>query len=457
MMAQEKTDTDAAVAAAVNAVNAAVMARTGIVLGAPRQGDLKASLDKVMTAAGAADPLHWPVLLKTNPALFDQVVAGITIGETYFFRDPEHFAYVRASVLPEVQRRRPGQDVQVWSAGCSTGEEPYSLAIMFDEARIGARVLATDISRPSLAKAAQGIYGRWALRGEGARLIGSYLRPVPQARGEKFELIERMRSAVRFAYLNLGHGSDSPLVPRGSMDVIFCRNVLIYLDVKTIARVGRLFYEALADGGALVTGPSDPLLSDTAPFTVETTSAGVVYRKGIQSVQSEAPLSVEPAFLEDDEPFAEIALAEPAPAEARNDEQTAIEFIRACANRGDLTEAAARASAAATAYLKSHEIPYLHAIVLMNLNRLPEADTILKRLVYLDPDLAVAHFTLGNLRLRQGDLAGARRAFKAAQNAAADRPSTEILALSEGETAGHLAAAAARLAAGAHEPKRAAR
>ncbi len=205
MIVSARGDTGAAVTVAVNAVNAAVTARTGIVLGAGRQADLTASLGKVMAAAGATDPQHWPVLLKTKPALFDQVVAGITIGETYFFRDPEHFAYIREVVLPEVHRRRPGQDVKVWSAGCSTGEEPYSLGIMFDEARIGARVLATDISRPSLAKAKQGIYGRWALRGEGARLIGSYLRPVAKARGEKFELIERVRSAVHFAYLNLPH------------------------------------------------------------------------------------------------------------------------------------------------------------------------------------------------------------------------------------------------------------
>jgi chemotaxis protein methyltransferase CheR len=457
MMASAKADTEAVIAAAVNAVNAAVVAHTGIVLGAPRQADLKASLGKVMAAAGAADPLHWPMLLETNPALFDQVVAGITIGETYFFRDPDHFAYVREVVLPEVHRRRPGQDVQVWSAGCSTGEEPYSLAIMFDEARIGARILATDISRPSLAKAAQGIYGRWALRGEGVRLIGSYLRPVAHARGEKFELIERMRSAVRFAYLNLAHGSDTPLVPPGSMDVIFCRNVLIYLDAKTIARVGRQFYDVLADGGALVTGPSDPLLGDAAPFTIEGTSAGVVYRKGIQIAQSAAPLSIEPAFLEDEEPFTDMAPPAPAPVESRNDEQAAIQSIRACANGGDLTDAAVRAAAAALAYPKSREIPYLHAIMLMNLNRLPEADVILKRLIYLDPTLAVVHFTLGNLRLRRGDLAGARRAFKAAQTAAADRPAAEILALSEGETAGHLAAAAARLAAGADEQRRVAR
>ena len=453
----EKADTKIeteAVAAAIDAVSADVTARTGLVLGARRRPDLKASIAKVMGAAGADDPAQWPVLLKTDDALFDKVIADITVGETYFFRDPEHFTYVRETVIPDLRRRKPGQDVVAWSAGCATGEEAYSLAILFDEARIGARIIATDISRPALAKAAQGIYGRWSLRGEGARLIGGHLNPVARDRGEAFELTPRLRGGVHFAHMNLAQGAGTTLFQAGTVDVIFCRNVLIYLNPDTITRIARRFHEALADGGVLITGPSDPLLDHAAPFATETTAAGMIYRKG---ARREAAASIEPAFLE--APFPEAQLLEthepdiepwpPAADTTHSDidpsgEKAAILAVRAAANRGDMARAAVMAAAAAQAHPAAREIPYLHAILLMNMDRLADADALLKRLIYLDPALAVAHLTLGNLRLRLGDLAGARRAFKAAYKAAAALPAAEIPALSEGETAGQIMAAAAR-------------
>jgi chemotaxis protein methyltransferase CheR len=441
----------------LDAVRAAVRDRTGIVLGPSRRADLKASLRKVMTAAGADDPGHWAEILKADAALFDQVIADITIGETYFFREPEHFAFVRNDILPGVRRRKPGQDVQVWSAGCATGEEPYSLAILFDEAGQRARILATDISRPSLAKAKPGVYGRWSLRGDGARLIGSYLRPVPAERQESYQLIERLRDTVQFTYLNLGLDFDPALVRPGSMDLIFCRNVLIYLDDKTIAGVTRRFYDALADGGVLITGPSDPVLADplcgdSAPFITEATPGGLIYRKNPQSGHAR-PL---PAAVPDvSEPIEYVASElEPAiaaedigvpPAAPRADaaRTAALGQLRGLADGGNMSKALAFAATAAAAHPASADIAFLQSVLLMNFGRFADAEIILKRMVYLDPTLAVAHFALGNLRARTGDSNGALRAFRAAHQTAAARPPAEVPALSEGDTAGQIAAAAA--------------
>jgi tetratricopeptide (TPR) repeat protein len=219
-------------------------------------------------------------------------------------------------------------------------------------------------------------------------------------------------------------------------------------------------------------GPSDPLLGDSAPFVTETTPGGLIYRKDVHGRRNlplptmaaephvpEAPPPLEPLAAETlpvQDLHADIAQAFAGGDNARvvalaaslpGDERAAVLGVRAAANLGDMARAATLADAAAKAHPASAEIAFLHAIVLMNLGRLGEAETVLRRLVYLDHNLAVAHFALGNLRLRMGDPATARRAFTAVHKIAAARPPGEILALSEGETAGSLAAAASALAA----------
>lgn len=441
--------------AAVVAVEAALRARTGLVLGGERRADLSRSLDKAM---GAIDPAQWAARLETDTALFDRVVADVTVGETYFFRDPAHFAFLRETFLPAF-RRRAARNLRAWSAGCSSGEEPYSLAILFDGAGVGANILATDISCPALDKARAGIYGRWSLRGDGARLVGDALRPCARSRTETFEVSDRLKRQVKFVQMNLATDGDLSVAAAGAMDVIFCRNVLIYLEPAAIRRIARRFYDVLGEGGVLLTGPSDPLLADAAPFTCEYTSHGVIYHKksGHKKNRPGTGASLPAAIPLPEDPLPPAPSPPPlpvrdnrddaAPAAARvDDAAAAVLAIHARANAGDGEQAVVLAARAAKTHPASREVSYLHGILLMNLGRFDEADTVLKRVVYLDPALAVVHFTLGNLRLRMGDLAGARRAFTAAHKAAAARPADEVLALSEGETAGQLALAASRLA-----------
>ncbi len=429
---------------AVAAVEAAVRARTGLVLEGTRRDDLESAVREVLHDAA---PEQWAETLRTDTQLFDRVVAAITIGETYFFRDPDHFAYLRDEFLPALRAREPGRTVEAWSAGCSTGEEAYSLAILFDQAATPVHVLATDISRTAIAKAKAAVYGRWSLRGDAARLVGEALRPASHA--DTFAVIPRIKERVRFAHLNLVEGNLGARLPARGMDVILCRNVLIYLEPQAIRRVARRLFDALADGGVLITGPSDPLLGEAAPFVCDYTPSGVRYTKGPHKTTVAAPAL--PEFIDAAPPPPPLPPQVPAPVEPPveppvllQDETAELTALRAQAN-SDATGAVQAAAAAAKLHPKSREIPFLEAILLMNLGRLAEAEVVLRRLIYLDPSLAVAHFALGNLRLRSGDLAGARRAFKAAGQAASALPADEVLALSDGETAGQMVTAAARL------------
>ncbi|HEX4353823.1 MAG TPA: protein-glutamate O-methyltransferase CheR, partial [Polyangiales bacterium] len=214
---------------------------------------------------------------------WDALLDEITIGETYFFRNREHFDLVRDTIVPAILRERPtDHGLRVWSAGCASGEETYSLAILLDQLGLlaNARVLGTDISNQAIAKARACCYREWAFREIDTASSDRYFE------GERNErrVVSEIREQVLFSQVNLA----DKVYPSSSNDtenndLIFCRNVLIYLSREAIERVGRQFFASLAPGGWLVTGPSDPLLSHAAPFEVITNPRGICYRRPSQT------------------------------------------------------------------------------------------------------------------------------------------------------------------------------
>jgi chemotaxis protein methyltransferase CheR len=229
---------------------------------------------------------------------------------------------------------------------------------------------------------------------------------------------------------------------------------------------------ALAVGGWLITGPSDPPLWDHAPFETKVTEAGVLYRRSRQLVSrlsfdglahvvdriprpapDDQPLATNDATAE----FAQLVPqpqptptlsadgfdGEPRPSPAlANDIASHVSSIRVLADTGDLQRAAATAAMAVEVYPLAAELHYMRAVVLAGLGQCDEAAASLRRVIYLDPSLAVAHFTLGSILLRSGAMAEARRCYRNALALSTQRPPQESLALSERETAGRMAAAA---------------
>jgi chemotaxis protein methyltransferase CheR len=179
---------------------------------------------------------------------------------TYFFREPQHLAYLRADVLPEVlSRHQTDRRLRIWSAGCSSGEEPYSIAITLAETmpdldRWDVAILATDLSSRVLRAAREGVYSRERMRQSPAGAMGKYLLSVPGER-DAFRVRDDLRAMVQFARLNLMAGWPM----KGPFDVIFCRNVMIYFDKPTQARLVERFWEILSPGGTLFIGHSESL------------------------------------------------------------------------------------------------------------------------------------------------------------------------------------------------------
>lgn len=472
----------AAIRPTLDAVTDMMRARAGLVFPPSRRRDVEIATRKIMSAAALPDPGEWLGHLEQNTALLDELISELTIKETYFFREPGHFALVRNEIVHKLQQRRGAEHIlRVWSAGCASGEEAYSLAILFEEMGLagGVRILATDISRTALARARRATYTPWALRSEGDRLIGPYLRRS----GDCFELAGRFRRRVEFACLNLAQDVYPTFATNTfRLDLILCRNVLIYFDSKTIRHVARRFYDSLADGGFLITGAADPSLADHAPYEIETTSSGVIYQKQRQpqtrttpyspaartAIQALPPtLPPSPVASNVAPPITTVSktrrrlpadpLVEARQAFGRGENARAIELsapfkpdvaatilsVRALANLGDAEAAVMMAANAAAQHPSSPEIGFLFAVLLMNLARYGEADVVLRRVLYLDRSLAVVHFTHGATLCRLGDMRKSSQAYRNARDLAACRPAEEIMPLSDGEKAGRLAGAAA--------------
>jgi chemotaxis protein methyltransferase CheR len=373
-----------------------------------------------------------------------------------------------------MRANRLGARAPADAAGCASGEEAYSLAILLEQERLAQRatILATDISGAVLAAARRASYNSWSLRGNSIDAMAQYFH----RRNDRFLLRDSFRHQVTFRSLNLAV-DNYPSLATGTLntDVILCRNVLIYFDRDTVVRIARRLFAALAGGGWLITGPSDPPLWDHAPFETKVTEAGVFYQRPSQMASLPSLSSLrEPASsayggsrrVMVDETLAtkgaatksvqavpqavpEHALSPdkfdrepPPPLQSPNDVAAYVASIRALADGGELHRAAAEAAAAVQVQPLATELHYISAIILAGLGQYDEASASLRRVIYLDPSLAVAHFTLGSILWRSGAEAETRRCYRNALALCAERPPQELLRLSEGETAGRMAEAA---------------
>lgn len=449
--------------------------RTGLVFPPVRRSALAEGLNRAMRRAGTADLLTYLQRLAGETALLDDLVTEVTVGETHFFRAPEQFAAIQERVLAPWLTRGAGT-LRVWSAGCASGEEPYTMAILLHQLGLGGRahILGTDISRTALAKARRGRYTRWSLRGVATDVERAYFRP----RNAELELLPEVRRAVEFRYLNLVVDSY-PSAATGvyGMDLVLCRNVLMYFDADTVAHVARRLLDSLSPSGWLVLGASDPMVADTVPCETVLTSAGLAYRRGeprlvtpVLPARTE-PVPAPPVFVEppmrppappaldaakpdaastpeDPEQAAEAyrardyaraaALAGGAVRRAPEDLTGWVVLTRALANRGLLAEAGAACATALDRHRLAAELHYLHAVLLGEAGRIEESATAAGRALYLEPTLVVAHLALASALARSGETAGARRAAQNACHLLSAMPAEARVRAADGETAAQL-------------------
>ncbi|MDI6873513.1 CheR family methyltransferase [Candidatus Solincola sp.] len=213
-----------------------------------------------MRATGCVDYLQYRQYVRQHPEEYERLINDLTINVTEFFRDPDVYEALRSSVIPEIinyKRKIGSYYLRAWSAGCATGEEPYSLSILFLEA-VGEcdprepwmmRITATDLDDKALKAAREGYY-------ESVRLLpGMDLRRYFHQDGKGYRVKEEVKRPVRFMLLDLVRKP-----PLRHLDLVLCRNVLIYFEREKQARILDIFRQCLRAGGFLVLGKSETIV-----------------------------------------------------------------------------------------------------------------------------------------------------------------------------------------------------
>lgn len=234
-----------------------------------------------------------------GPGELEQIADLLTTRETYFFREGYQLRTLTAEILPRLLRDRP---IRIWSAGCSSGEEAYTVAMLALET-LGGRpfeVIGTDVAPAALAAAQRGVYDAHALRETPAAARdrwfvaerGAGTGPAGEDLPDRWRVADEVRRWVSFSHRNLA--TDAP--PPGPFDVILCRNVIIYFALEAKKRLARTFFESLAPGGWLLLGHAESLVAVTRDFDLVTLSNDVVYRRPAEERRLKVLLADDSAF-----------------------------------------------------------------------------------------------------------------------------------------------------------------
>jgi chemotaxis protein methyltransferase CheR len=257
--------------------------RSGLRFVGGRAGELGTKLARAFAESECATWPEYQAFVSTGPG-FAQLVETLTVGETYFYRHRPYFDMLEREILPEIiARRRDTKRLRLWCAGCATGEEAYSLAIAvrsvlpdLDDWQV--TLMATDLNRGFLARAEAGVYGEWSFRETDASFKTANFTQLPDAR--RFQVRPELRQLVRFGQLNLAEdGYPSAAGGTAGLDLILCRNVLLYFGQELTQRIVARMRSALTPGGWLVLGPSDTRPGLLADFEMHAADGAVVYRR----------------------------------------------------------------------------------------------------------------------------------------------------------------------------------
>ncbi len=401
-------------------------------------------------------------------ALLEEVVNN----ETTFFRNPRHFRLLAEVVLPELDRLRPKAPLRLWSAGCSTGQEPYSLAITAAEVfglppRRPVEILATDISRRALDYARRGLY----TQRETQRIEPVYQERYFQAEGSGLRVRPELRDMVLFQELNLVANPLPPLV-RG-VEVIFCRNVTIYFQVETSRRLMANLHRCLNEGGYLFIGFSETLwqifdafervqdggvffyrkaparragpapAAPRRPLPVTTSVERPLYLGGTAEAAREPPPERRPpgraaraghahyhyglACLRDGAYEQALNAFRAALREEPNLVEAHCGLAQVHANQGHYPEALRACEKALELDDLAEEAYLLRGLVQRQMGRMQQAIADLERASYLNPSSPTAHFHLGSAFLALPDPTRALQSFRRTWRALQGRPEEALI------------------------------
>lgn len=264
----------------LQAVCDAVYRESGMRFATTKRDFIERRVADRMAAAGATSVEGYLRRLRGDGGERDALVSAFTINETYFYREPHQFATMAKDLLPDiVLRRRPGDKIRIWSCPCSTGEEPYSIAIWLLENwplvdAYNVEIVGSDLDRQAIGQALEGLYSDRALSRLPDDLREAYFNPP---RRHRRQLIKDLRESVTFTHANLM--DPGSLTAQGRFDLIFCRNVLIYFDDTARETAARHLFDRLEPGGYLCLGHTESMSRISDQFITRRFADSVVYQR----------------------------------------------------------------------------------------------------------------------------------------------------------------------------------
>ncbi len=419
-------------------------ASAGLVFDDTRRESLAYSVAERLRDTGAPDVSTYLGLLET-PAERQRLLDEVTIQETHFFRNPPQTRALRKYVLPELLKHAEthGRRLRIWSAGCSTGEEPYSIAMMLRELLPSTdgwdvKVLATDVSQRALQAARTARYGGRAVMHATPEELARFF--VDLGAGT-YEVRPEVRELVELRHHNLVTEA-APFPSNERVDLVLCRNVTIYFSRETTRELMGRLHTCLRDGGYLFLGHSETLWQVSDAFRLVSLGSGegaaFVYRRldgrsperravlpdrrtGEDPKPAERRHRVRRAAQALTNPVRLPSIRKPEPAPAPEGERVpqrgADELLvasRAALAAGEYTSAADLAAQARELEPMRAEAYYLHGLALVDVGQDEAALVELRKAVYLDPTMGFAHFLLAGVLDRLGDGPAAAREYAAA-------------------------------------------
>lgn len=481
-----------------------ISAKLGLNFPKERFRDLENGLNKAKKDFDFDDLVQfvdWLLGTELSSAQIELLASHFTIGETYFFRDMKYFNAIEKIIKDDIIQKIPVKDkrLRIWSAGCSTGEEAYSVAIMLD--RIihnindwNITIMATDINTKSLKKARDGVYKDWSFRNSPDWLNPNYFNETSKG---CFQINQSIKDIVTFQYHNLALDPYPSLVHNlFAFDIIFCRNVMMYFTQDLMTKAIGKFFHSLNDTGFFIVSPSEAshllfsafdtlyypdvilykkinseyipdkynLIQKEKYYHVEKQTEDIVFTpirkkskklnnipKTISTVTGEQSKSYEFPYLEKKESIeqaetffnrgryddAEKLLKEVLSSDKENF-SAMILLAKIYGNRGLPGESLGCCKKAIELDKLNPEPYYLQATILQETGKTVEAVEWLKKALYLDSKFIICHFGLGNLFLKLGKISESKKYFKNASNLIAHYNNEEIIPESAGITAGRL-------------------
>ncbi len=420
--------------------------------------------------------------------------ANLTIGETYFFREKKALDLFKNKIIPDLlnQRQNSKKQIKIWSAGCSSGEEPYTLAIILKEyfpelADWEISILATDISPVAIQKALKGEYTDWSFRENDQYIKNKYFTKSDKL----WKINSDIKKMVTFSYLNLSKNSyPSSITHTENMDVIFCRNVMMYFTPQIIKEVSDRFYNAIVEDGWLITSQvelNDEYFSNFKRIIYE---KAIFYQKTnittekqkISDIASELiPKTLKTKFKKSEKintlteseksskqipisvKITEHKAVSPADLYQNGEYQKCITailnlteqgkinneifnlLVKSIANTTNIIEGEKIIKKIISNTTANAEMYYLYANFLLEQNETEQAESLLKQAIYLDHKHILSHFMLGDLALKKNKKQISKKHYETVIELLEEYNDNEIVTDSEGLTARSLKALATSL------------